>query len=464
MKLTDKHKLELNSGLLSILIFWFILLMNLFLFAQNNSNLLVTKDIREIYESRLLQLEFLLNNQGVSDSLVIYLKEEAQYFAIESDSVVLEELHNPFLAIRLSKTGQLRKENFQFYQFLRGDQDQFQTSTSFSLESNQASNYWRVEGISNLFWQHQKNLGNFWENQISGVFNQAVRRNHRFYLYSQIRHKLNFTSDSSYGNIFAADLTAAFRFYTRLLTWTEFSISPSYYNENQVLGLCYSQIKSRIEWNNRLDYNNFFQLQFNHYYRSFRSRQPDEDYINFYQQVQPTLEFEFPIYRPFGVKAKLDGYSRWYGNPDVSHSDFYFFSLSTQIKIYLSDFTSLGIGYVYELENHRTKIESEKILVEQENFKAKGIVISADILNTDGLILTLSYQFTLRDYPNAVIGDFFNIYSNRRIHSLYGIGYIPLSAHWQFQFFANYDNDRDRDREANDNFSTIFNLGLVYKF
>jgi hypothetical protein len=80
------------------------------------------------------------------------------------------------------------------------------------------------------------------------------------------------------------------------------------------------------------------------------------------------------------------------------------------------------------------------------------------------LMISLVYQYAIKTYPNAGNQDFLGIYSNRRIHSIQGFGYIPLSHHWQFQFFANYDNDRDRDRESNDNFSTLLNASIVYNF
>jgi hypothetical protein len=492
---------------------------------------------RELFESRLLQLEFLSEKINfASDSLAVYLREEINYFTeseewetalalidqlityyqeqnqifenppdfgqsdsfinaeipqlytsperlqwtletgtdysrqefemsfIETDSVIIEELNNPFFAFRVSKSGYLNKKNYQVFQYLRSDEDLLQTTTSFSLESTDYKNYWRIESLSDFFWQYQQDKGNFWENQIIGILNKSFSNQDRIYIYSQLRYKIYFNPDSSFGQLFATETSGSFRHFFELMSWFEISARSTLYNENQHLGLHYGQIHSKSEISVRSDYNRLFLVQANHYYRSFRSRLTDGDYRNSYNQFQPIMEGEIPIFTPFGISGRAELQIRRYSQPDVSRSNFNFSSLEGRLKFYLDESTSIGLGYIYETENHRSTIDSEKTLVEQENFFARGLSFSADILRENGLLLTLLYQFTLRDYPNAESSDLLGYFSNRKIHSLTGICYIPISLHWQFQLLANYDNDRDRDREANDNFSTIFNIGFAYKF
>ena len=482
---------------------------------------------RDFYDSRLLQLEFLQQQSGIPDSSFIYLKQEAGYFArqkdwetaldlvnqaleivravpeteiteketvvdplvtfpsgwqwtlemgsdysrqeyemsfIESDSVVLEQLHNPFLALRFSRQGKWKSDTYQFFNYFRGDNELLQSSSSLALESSDYSHYWRLETQSDLFWQYREEQGSFWENQLRADWNRQIGSRQRLIFYSQARYKLHFPADSTYGNVLSGELAVALRHYLHYLSWLEISFRPSYYNENQLLGLRYMQIQSQVELQHRLDFNLYFTAQLNHYYRNFRSRQPDGDRLNSYHRVQPVAEAELPVFHPFGIAAKAEGEWRWYGSPNASYSNFNFASLSASLKYYLGNYNSVGIGYVYESETHRTTQADERSLVEQENFHAGGILLSLDIMQQSGFMISLTYKFTLRTYPNAGADDVFGYYSNRRIHSIQGIGYLPLSSHWQFQLFANYDNDRDRDREANDNFSTIFNLGLSYKF
>jgi len=510
-----------------------------FSLAQMTSQVsaLTITDFKEFYESRKLQLKFLLSRIANPDNLILSLEEEANYFAIqndwetaldlvnqalelcispqtddskldysaangnnlslpvssfsllpsdiwqwtveigtdysrqeyemsfiESDSVILEQLNNPFIAIYLFRNVQHNRYNTQVYSYLRGDRELLQSNATLALESNNYDRYWRLEAQSDLFYQHQDLSGSFWENSLRGSWNRLLAANWRFSLYSQARYKLSFPADSSYGDVITGDVSLSLRKYLQVLTWLELMIRPSYFNENQQLGLRYSQIQGRVELNHRQSYNRFYLAQLNYYFRHFRSRQPSSEYLNQYTTIQPIAELEIPLFLPFGISARAEWESRRFSTPDISYSNYNAASLEAQVKFYFSDYNSFGLGYVHEWETHFSDNADNQKIVEQENFTANGLVISVDLVKTNGLLLNFSYQYTLRTYPNAGANDLFGFYSNRRIHSLQGLGYIPLGRHWQFQFFANYDNDRDRDRDYNDNFSTIFNIGLQYKF
>lgn len=393
-----------------------------------------------------------------------YSRQEYEMSFIESDSVVLEQFNNPYTAVRLFKIGKAGKRSYQVHSSLRGERELIQSGVSGALESMGWGNRWRLELQSDLFWQHQQSRGNFWENQFQGSWNVPLNTANHFSLYSLLRHKIHFPSDSSFGRILTADITAALRHYLQMMSWIEFSIRPSFYDENQILGLRYSQIATAAEVNLRTDFNRYFLLEAAHAYRSFRSRQPGEDDINQFQALRPLLEAETPFLQPFGVAVRAEGEWRWYQRPNVTHSNFNGGAFQGMLKFYFGDYNALGAGYAYEFETHRTDQESEDSLVEQENFVATGLVVSADIMQLTGLLISFTYRLTFRTYPNAGANDLLGFYSNRRIHSLQALVSVPISSRWQFQLFANYDNDRDRDREANDNFSTIFNAGFIYKF
>jgi len=393
-----------------------------------------------------------------------YSRQEYEMNFIESDSVVLEQLNNPFAGIRISRSGVLLNRSYRTYNYLRGDRELLQAGADFNLESADFNRYWRLEAQSSLFWLHRDNRGSFWENQFLGSWNFPVSPKNSLALNSQLRYKLHFPSDSAYGDISSGEAGAAFRRYLGLLSWVQIGIRPSFYREAQDLGLRYTQLESRLDLEHRRDFNKYLRLQASYYLRNFQSRQTTGEYKNRYHSLHPTLDAEYPVIHPFGLANRVEWESRWYRNPDLSYSDFYFTSLSSEIKYYFGDFNSIGAGYVYELEHHFTHNSEDRALVEQENYDAKGFVLSVDLMNFSGFLLSIYYQYTLRIYHNAGEIDLLGYYSNRRIHTVQGIGYVPLTRRWQLQFFANYDNDRDREREANDNFSTIFNLGLIYKF
>ncbi len=505
--------------------------------VASQASALTQTDFKEFYESRKLQLKFLLSRIANPDSLIFSLEEEANYFAtqkdwetaldlvnqalelctsprteelnspdssadgndtsllfsdfnllpspdwqwtvelgtdysrqeyemsfIESDSVILEQLNNPFIAIYLSRNVAHERTNSQVYAYLRGDRELLQSNATLALESNNYERYWRLEAQSDLFYQHREESGSFWENSLRGSWNRLLSANWRFSLYSQARYKFSFPADSSFGDVVTGDVSLSLRRYLHVLTWLELMIRPSYFDENQQLGLRYSQLQARLELNHRQSYNRYYLAQLNTYVRNFRSRQPTAEYTNRYTTLQPIAELEIPLLLPFGISARGEWEMRRFSDPDISYSDYNAASLETQLKFYFSDYNSIGVGYVREWETHFSDNPDHRKIVEQENYTANGLVVSVDLIKTNGLLLNFSYQYTLRTYPNAGANDLFGFYSNRRIHSIQGLGYIPIGRHWQFQFFANYDNDRDRDRDYNDNFSTIFNLGLQYKF
>jgi len=514
------------------LIFLVLILNNLI--AQNNPNE-VQKDVSEdLFKSRLIQLDFIIQQEPLVDSLVILLRGEAELFAkqsdfssalslldqaldlsdsfdndslnvfkqvsstssqspavqtiglppgkwaievgtdysrleyelsfIESDSVVLDQLNNLYLATRLLQYGYCLNRNYRFYGYLRADQNIFQSSLSMSLESRPAINSWRIEGQTDLYLQTSESAGNFLDNQLWAIWKKSINSDNQLLLSSRLRLKNHFKNDSTFGDIYYGETSLSLRHNYDLLSWLEFSLRPTFYLENQELGLRYGQIQGLGNYYRRADFNRYFRLQLLYQFRDFVSKQSGNDLTNQYHSVRPTLEMEIPIKSPFTLQSEMDSEYRKYQHPDLTYSDLLYGAASGQIKFYFNDFNSVGAGYIFEIEKHYATSDMDEALIGQENFHVNGLIVSADIISSIGLMISLVYQYAIKTYPNAGNQDFFGIYSNRRIHSIQGFGYIPVSAHWQLQFFANYDNDRDPDREANDNFSTLLNASIVYNF
>ncbi len=393
-----------------------------------------------------------------------YSRQEYELTFIESDSVILEELHNPYAAIRLSKSGNINNKNTQIFGYLRGDNSLFQSSVSASLESMNFRNNWRIEGQSDIFWFTKESGGRFWNNEIRGFLTNHINQKNRIFIYSKIRYKKYFPSTINYSDIFHADINFSWRYNFHILSWMELVFRPSIYRENQVQGYNYTQYQTQFNLDHRVDYHKYIYINTILYLRKFQSKQISEEYHNQFYTLQPIVDAEHPIIYPFGIQMRIHSEGRRYKEPDINYSNFIYTSIGTQLKYYLGTFKSIGCGYIYENEKHSSNISSDKAIIEQENFNAKGFIISFELLSFKGLMISVSYQYILRNYPNAGADDFFGSYSNRLIQNIQGFGYIPINEHWQFQFFANYDNDRDRDRDSNDNFNTIFNLGFVYKF
>ena len=399
--------------------------------------------------------------QIVAEAGTDYSRNEYELNYLETDSVILEELNNPYAAFRISRITDSAGRSFNLSNYNRLDRNLFQNSFFLSWESLDYQNNWRLEGYTNLFWLFNDSLGNFWENEFRAYWNNLLTASRRLFLQSRLRYKFFFPASENYRNLFSGEILGSIRQQFGILRWLELSLRPSVYQENQSGGLRYLQFHSQIQFQQRIDYNKYGLFNLNYYFRDWQS---SESYKNQYQAFRPTADIEWPFLAFLGIQLSGEWENRKYTRPDLSYSDFQFATLDAQLKYYYDNLRSFGLGYVYEYETHTANSAATELQIEQENYSSEGVLITLDILSARGLMISLSYQYLRRNYPYGGADDLLGIYSNRNIQNIAGFGYIPLDSHWQFQFYINYDHDRDRDHENNDNFSTLFNFSLLYKF
>jgi hypothetical protein len=393
-----------------------------------------------------------------------YSRNEYELSFLESDSLVLEELNNPYFSLRLARSRSYQNKWLNFYNHNRIDKDLIQTSFALALESIDYEQNWRIEGRTNWFWFLEQNQGTFWENEARLNWNKLLNSQNRFYVQTNLRSKIYFPDNETYHNLFDGDVHLALRHNYKVLHWLDISVRPSQYVEFSREGLVYSQVQSQIEYYNRTDYNQYFIARFKHYFRDFSSSTITEDYKNQYHSLRPAVDFEWPVIFPFGLSGQTDWDFRKYKTPDLTYSNFDYRRINLMMKFYFDVYNSIGIGYIHEQENHSAANDSEASSVDLEDFYSHGFSFSLDILQLRGLMISLGYSYVLRTYPSAGDQDILSIYSNRKIHNMQAFGYFPLFRQWQLQFFISYDNDRDRSRENNDNLSTLFNVSLQYHF
>lgn len=486
---------------------------------------------RTLYESRRAQLDFLLINVMVPDSLIIYYLDEARYFAglgdfnlatdlldqamqltnttwqlagtasadttqwqvwpeplcgslwqviaevgadysrneyelsfLESDSVILEELYHPYFALRIARSASSGNRNSSFLNYTHLEESLFQSGLYLALESVSYQKRWRIEGNSDFFSAGKDAGANSWSNELRFYWSQYLTIKNQFLFNSRGRYKLYFPAGDTYQNSLGGDIQMALRHYFQTLCWLELAILPSLYRENSGEGFIYRQIQSRLDYQYRSDYNRFLNVSLNHYLRNFENSSVSLDYRNQHQAFRPAVEGEWTLWKPFGLKGQLEWEDRRYLHPDLTYSDFTYGSASTQLRFYFGEYNTAGIGLVFDFERHTAGTPDEQPLTEQENFNSRGFIVSVDLLNVRGLLISFSYQYTRRDYPLSIAPDYFNIYSDRQVQTIQGIGYIPFHSQWQFQFFVNFDEDRDRQHDNNDNLTSLLNISLQYKF
>lgn len=395
---------------------------------------------------------------------VDYSQQEFELSFLENDSAIIEELQNPYVGFLFNHNHLLANHPLSFHHRFRLDNQFIYYSMLSSYESGGSGSRNRLDMESHFYHQASQDYADFLDNQLRYTWSISQFGKRLFYVNLRGRYKWHLQQDSLSSDIFSTALNGYYEHFFNFTNSLYFNITPEYYQERQDLAFSYFQTRAGTFVRSRKSYNQYVEAGMELVYRNFTNEFSDEAYQNRYVSVEPQIRSELLFHRQWGIGFKLEYESRNYQAADEINPNFNYFSGEGLLKYYWQDFRSIGAGYFYERQSHRTEDESLKPLFEQEDFYSSGLIVNADVMNLSGFLLNFEYRLSVRTFPNAVESPFANYYSNRFIHSLSAFGWIPVGSRWQVQLFANYDNDQDRDNEHNDNRSTILNVGVVYKF
>jgi hypothetical protein len=394
---------------------------------------------------------------------VDYSLQEFELSFIENDSTIVEELQNPYVGFLFNHTHQLGNNSISFNHRFRLD-DQFIYYSLFgTYQTNKLGSQNRLDFESYFYHQDSKENSDFFDNQLRYTFSRSEYGKNLFYINLRGRYKLYFQQDSLNNNLFSTALNSYYEHFFNFTNSLYFNVVPELYNEQQNFGLSYFQTRGSIFYRIRKNYNQYIEAGGEIIYRDYKDHFSDE-YQNQYLSVEPRLEGELSFNSHWGIRFELELENRNNSTADEVNPNFVYFKGEGLLKYYWEDFKSIGAGYFYEQRTHSSDDDGITALVELEDFYSYGFVFNSEILNLSGLMLNLEYRLSLRNYPNSQGSLFYTYYSDRYVHSISAFGWIPIGNRWQVQLFANYDNDQDRENEQNDNRSTIFNVGLIYKF
>ena len=396
---------------------------------------------------------------------VDYAQQEFEISFFESDSVLVEELQNPYLSISYFQPFRLNsQQSFQLNHRLRLDNQYFNYSLFGTWEQNSGNRNTRFEFDGDYYHSQVANESHFIDGR--GLFSIGNSNNpkNRWYIRARGRYKGHLAPDSLNRNIASANFNAYFEHFINYthsfyLNWT-----PSFYRETTAGG--YQYFQNRLNGMYRVwgSYNRFFNVGLEAIQQHLEDQIDASPYQNSYLSITPRLDTEWALTRWLGYEVRISSEQRSYETSDAISPDYRYLNLLAIQKFYFSDLKSIGIGYAGERQRHSVDEERDLELAEQADFRSNGLVLTMEYLNLRGAIINLEYRANWRSYPNASTTIFDSFYSDRMVHSISLFGWIPLNQHLQLQMFANYDNDQDRNNERNDNRNTLVNLGIIYKF
>lgn len=426
---------------------------------QSSSNEPATEDYSFSSSSYTRQPYFQVET-GVDYSL-----QEFEMSFLESDSVIIDELQNPYFSMLFTQPFRIGHQNLILNHSLRFDNQFLNYGLFTTLENNSRSYLSRLEVDANYFLIQTADGTNFFDSNLSYLWGKPYAFSHRWYVNANSRFKWHPSPDSISTDILSADLSLFYEYLFGYGNSVSINITPSLYHESQASRYQYFQTRASGEYQYRRGYNRYLQLKTDYLYNDFSNVIGDSIYQNRFQDVEPFMKAEWAFTRRLGLAVSFQMEKRNYRVADAISPNINMIEIEALPRVYWGDLNSAGVGFFWQKQTHRAKTSAEdNDFVQQANFNARGLILSTEYIRLEGALINFEYRMSWRDYPHAQDNFLNTFYSNRFVHSLSLFGWIPLSKHWQIQLFANYDNDQDRQRENNDNRNTIVSGGLIYKF
>ncbi len=398
------------------------------------------------------------------ESGIDYSRQEFEVTFLENDSVIAEELQNPYFSIAYYRPVFLGGQPLLLNQRLRLDNQFINYDIFLSTEKRTLKRVARLELDGGYFHARTAQEPDFFDSRAMVFYGNPYDTRNRWYLSLTGRYKGYSEPGSFSGDIVSVGLNTYYEHFFDFTNSLSFSWMPGLYRESGESGYRYTQ--NRLAGFYRLwkNYNRYLELGAEGVYQDLDNVVSDEPYQNAYLALEPRAEFEWAFLSWWGIHLRSRLERRDYRSADAVNPNISYLNFEAIQKIYLGSLKSFGIGYFREQQTHRAANRQDQPIVEQADFISHGLALTGEYLNLAGILLTVEYRLSWRNYPRAENSLLSSFYSDRFVHSLGLFGWIPLTRRWQLQLFANYDNDQDREFEHNDNRNTILNAGVVYKF
>jgi len=392
------------------------------------------------------------------------------------DSTILESNGNPFTGVRFKfDYGTGFRNSIQSMVFFKYSRDYVSgevnakidkpigTKSSWRFENRfQGTSYFRSFGI-NKFWQNTSLL--MFRIQASRLF--SFDFGDEFILRRYDHKNENNNEDESYPDYF----NNTFRTATRINFGFGSFLQAGYRNVQRI----HSVSKERDYRENRISLsllqatNRSFSLNLENDLRLRDYTNPQPDSISIYNDFWEnnlTGDIRLDFTRRVGTEVRGTITKRDYKIVSESLPDYLFWEVEPKFIFNIDQEWRIGFGIYYALQNHQKSYSFA-------DYYKVGPVITLELFQINGVLLSLRESFTLERFPNIQTdstinsdtndSSLINFYSDRNSNSLSLFLTWNVSSRWQLNILANLDDDRHKD-DSGDSQNTLVGLDLNYSF
>ncbi len=396
------------------------------------------------------------------ESGVDFSQQEFEITFLESDSILIEELQNPYISFSYFQPFSFGKQALSFTHRLRMDNQFINYNFFTNVERQSGSRVMRLELDESFYHPQTQGDYDYLDNRIRFFIGAPTASKDRWYVSARGRYKWFPTNISTERDILSLSGSMYYEHYFNAINSIYLNVTPRLYRESQGYSYFQNGLTSTYRlWKN---FNRYLEIGGEAIYLTFRNDGSDASFDNRYISLTPKFKSEWLIASHLGVNARMEYEIRKHKTADAITPDFSDFSLQVVPKYYIDDFRSFGFGYFSASRKHKAEDAEDNVFAEQADFDEQGLVSQFEYLSLSGIMMNFEYRISWKNYPNSQSSLLDSYYSNRFVHSVSLFGWIPITGNWQFQLFANYDNDIDRSEQQNDTRNMLLNFGLIYKF
>lgn len=413
------------------------------------------------------------------ESGVDYSLQEYEGSFLETDSLWVSELQNPYFGIAFFQPIRFGGKQLDLQHRMRLDNQYFNYNVYSTLERKTQSRMQRLDVDAGYYHSRTLDDTDFMDARLGVLYGNLGNFRNRWYFSGNTRYKWQAGEDSLSNDIFSSSFNAYYEHAFSYAHSLQLSWSPAYYKEiatdgygyfaNQLSGFYRITERQNRFWEAGVE--TIYQRYSQSVYRSFTAdgsiSDVDEsgysDEGNQYFILAPKMTAEWAFHKNWGLKGQLNWKKKFDAQSDAINPSYNYFMVEALPKFYKDELKSFGVGAFWEKQTHQVKDPEELEWAQQNDFDSYGLVLESEFLDFNGVLLNLEYRISWQNFPNATTTWVDSYYSDRYVHSISLLGWIPLTKQLQIQLFANYDNDKSQDLEFNDNRSTLLNFGLLYR-
>ncbi|MCB0275857.1 MAG: hypothetical protein KDI06_13655 [Calditrichaeota bacterium] len=400
----------------------------------------------------------------ILESGVDYSVHEFENAGLESDSTLREEFQNPYLSLSWYQLARQNGAGLELVHRFRVDQELQNYQLLFVYQPS-AGGRLRLNGDAAFYQNDPEVGGNFLNTQLGLRLAGTGYSRHSWTAHLQGRIKAYLESQGTRPDLYSGFANLFYAFNPNPYHQLNLGVIPSFYREAGEAGYRYEQLllTNRYRW--RGGFNHYWEIDAEVVLQSFESFIEEDPYRNRYSQFHPQLQFEQPLGGNLSLEGELALDIKNYRETSYVYPDYRDYQGEILPKINFSRFRSLALGWGFEKRVHDAQASGESDYLNNEDYRDSRLVVRGEWYNLSGLLVSADYRLSWRSYAeqaSSLLDGYES--SDRLIHAVSVLGWIPLGRHWQIQMLINYDNDQDRRNDFNDFRSTLMNIGVGYQW